>query len=677
MFTSKLKTILHSDFDFFYLFLFIILILACHFNYFWIFILITLIIKLKEYRYLKQTLLIAVIFILLTTAKFFLPFLENNLFYTVSSNDSYTILDRAIVYDKLDANSIYYIEGSKEAISLPRVIGEFNYRNYYLSKNICYSIETTKIKKLGEFKLLNYINNLFINKPDLERSYLETILLANNKIAPESMKIYEDLGVSHLFSVSGLHITIFAFILNNLFKRITKKKYQKLTCFCLLLYILLSAFRISVIRASLLFILDYNFSKRNLEIPKLDVLSMSGLIILFFYPFAFLDKGFILSYLVSLVFIVGYKFMKGFTVAIVCYLVTLPIVVSISSSFSLMSPLLNIIYPIFFSSYFIFIAIINALGLDFYHLFVTSILLLERVSLFLSHYNVIFKIGKSHIVFLFLYYYLLYKFFVRLEQSKNGLWQFCIQVLIIFIIAYNLRIPKIVIIDVNQGSSYYIQKENVLIDTGGVYYTNITKKRVLPLLDFYGTKKIALILTHFHFDHYGGYRDIVDNYYTKTYISMYNKKLIKLVGSDSYQMVKLYDKINKNLLVCGPTKFYENENNKSLVLSYNFYGQKIIFPGDSELKLYPKCDILIMPHHGSKNAFDEKCYLATKPKVAIISSGKYSEKHLPSKEVVDLLKFYQVNIYNTSDSGSIYIIHFFKNYILNNLEFNLLYGNIL
>jgi competence protein ComEC len=66
-------------------------------------------------------------------------------------------------------------------------------------------------------------------------------------------------------------------------------------------------------------------------------------------------------------------------------------------------------------------------------------------------------------------------------------------------------------------------------------------------------------------------------------------------------------------------------------------------------------DILKVSHHGSAEGSSEELLAVTRPKLAIVSVGKNNKFGHPSKEVIERLKKYKVEIKRTDELGDIVV----------------------
>ena len=232
---------------------------------------------------------------------------------------------------------------------------------------------------------------------------------------------------------------------------------------------------------------------------------------------------------------------------------------------------------------------------------------------------------------------------------------------------------EILFLDVSQGDSillhYPHNKYNILIDTGGNYNYEISKNIIIPYLKSKGINKIDyLILTHGDYDHMGESINLIENFKVEKVIfncgefNDLEKELIKVLEKKKikyYSCIKeLY--IDKNKLQFLNTKEYDNENDNSSVIYFNYYNYKFLFMGDASterekdiLEKYnlKDVDFLKVGHHGSNTSSSEEFINSINPKYSLISVGKNNRYGHPNKEVLDTLN--DSKIYRTDQDGSI------------------------
>ena len=118
--------------------------------------------------------------------------------------------------------------------------------------------------------------------------------------------------------------------------------------------------------------------------------------------------------------------------------------------------------------------------------------------------------------------------------------------------------------------------------------------------------------------------------------------------------------IDKYKLQFLNTKEYDNENDNSSVIYFNYNSYKFLFMGDAGvekekdiLEKYNISDIdfLKVGHHGSKTSSSEEFINSINPKYSIISVGKNNRYGHPNKEVLNNLD--NSKIYRTDQDGSI------------------------
>lgn len=135
--------------------------------------------------------------------------------------------------------------------------------------------------------------------PEREGDLLSGVLLNDKaKLSSSDRGLLTDAGYSHLINVSGLHMSIIASIIFRFFEALFKNKRKiavVLTITGIILYIVLSGFSVSAIRAGLMLILYYVAFLSSRRSDSLNSLGTAVVIILCFNPFAAYDASFLLS----------------------------------------------------------------------------------------------------------------------------------------------------------------------------------------------------------------------------------------------------------------------------------------------------------------------------------------------------------------------------------------------
>ena len=140
----------------------------------------------------------------------------------------------------------------------------------------------------------------------------------------------------------------------------------------------------------------------------------------------------------------------------------------------------------------------------------------------------------------------------------------------------------------------------------------------------------------------------------KELIKVLNQKKIKY-----YSCVKELNIDNYKLQFLN-TKEYDNENDNSSVIYFNYNNYKFLFMGDAgvekEKDMLNKynifgIDVLKVGHHGSKTSSSKEFINEINPNYSIISVGKNNRYGHPNKEVLNNLS--DSKIYRTDQDGSI------------------------
>ena len=574
----------------------------------------------------------------------------------------------------------------------------FNYQKYLLGKKIYYTLSAKEIIKYKNHNFLYKIKNIIISKIDSipNNGYIKSLILGdNNSVDKDSLNSYRQNGVSHLFAISGMHVIFIIKILEAIMNKIIKKGEIKYTIIFLILffYSFVASFSISIIRAVLMFIIGKICKLLKYKIKPIETFIFTLCISLIINPYNIYNISFKYSFMVSLFLIIFSDLInkrktyigKLFMTSLIAFLAGIPIQINNFFSINILSIIFNIFFVPFFTFIFFPITIIVFIFPCFSYFYSILINILETISMVLS--NIKFgTVTLCHInIFIIIWYYFIILIFLK---KSNYLYGF-ILVMTIFIhtnINYLNKYIRVSVLDVGQGDSILISlnynKGNILIDTGGkVSYVeeewkqrkkySIAENTIIPYLKSLGIKKINyLILTHGDYDHMGEAINLINNYQIDNVIfncGEYNNlenELIELLDKNNINYSSCINKLNINDydLKFLNTKEYDNENDNSSVLYFNYKKFKFLFMGDAgkirEKDILEKYNLknitfLKVGHHGSNTSSSKEFINEIAPKYSLISVGRNNRYGHPKSEVLDNLL--QSNIYRTDLSGGIEI----------------------
>lgn len=596
--------------------------------------------------------------------------------YYVKDNESFSY----------EVGDIIEIKGNLSKPTHNTVFNLFDYADYLKSKKESWILHIESIQKIGESKnIMNVIKRNLYRRIETyhSKNYLKVFILGDQSdLNSDIIASYRENGISHLFSISGMHLSFFTgfflFIFNKI-KHLSKVS-SLITCLFLLFYMFLVGCSGSVVRACLFFVLRYLFSLFRIKIPISYLFILMVSLILYIRPFFLLDIGFQYSATISYFLIVShlnhYKnyFIKILIVSILSFFVSMPITLYYFYQVNFLSILYNLVFVPLISLVifpFSFITLIFPC-LDSVFTFFTNIM--EKLSIFLLNIpygKIIFM--KPSVWWIILYYFV---FYLHLNKNKQKIFLF---ILIIYLYFYPQIFPQeeLCMLDVGQGDSLLIQWEGkrILIDTGGKvspYTSNtISKNILLPFLKSKGIRSLDyLILTHGDYDHMGEAIYLVNNFKVDKVIfnvGEYNELENDLIEELENKNIKYYKdikelNIDNNKLYFLNTGTYDNENDNSNVIYFNYYDYEFLLMGDAGIERendildkYNLKDIefLKVGHHGSDTSSSEAFINRINPKYSLISVGENNRYHHPRESVLDILK--NSKIYRTDLDGSIEI----------------------
>ena len=454
----------------------------------------------------------------------------------------------------------------------------FDYKQYLKTLKIYGTVEVENIKVLEKNKaniLMQTSNKIFIKiKNNIENTYgdkMSKIIMGimlgyTDDIDDKTKQDFSNSNISHVLAVSGMHISyIIILVTNSTQKVFGKRKSKIISSVVLVIYMFITGFSISVVRASIMGLLSCMAFVVYRKSDTLNNISISALITLINNPYSLSGISFLLTYGGTLGIIYfkpivekiiknikirnrkwKYVFLKiqrkceniigVVSVSISAQIVIAPIMAlyfnTIGIGFLLTNLLLSYLIGVIVIGGFIQILIsmisINA-GIALAKLIeipVYGIILISKI----NFGN--FKVLTPNLYQVILYYLVicifryLYKVFharncsVTQKRVKNTIYLIrykirpylskCVTILMIIVIIVILinKIPhdlKIHFIDVGQGDSTLIVTPNdktILIDGGGSETYDVGENILVPYLLDRKIKKVDyVIISHFDQDH--------------------------------------------------------------------------------------------------------------------------------------------------------------------------------
>lgn len=553
----------------------------------------------------------------------------------------------------------------------------FNYQKYLYYKKIYYLVEATSINKIANnHNYLYTIKNTLYQKIDKLKSsnYIKTLLFCDNTLSKEIKESYRINGISHLFSVSGMHINFFVSIIYLYLNKITYNKRIKylITNIFIITYLILFPSS-SLLRSAVMSILYSINYLLKLKIKKIDILLLTLGVSLLINPFIIYDLGYIYSYTITFFLVLSSstlkkknKINKIIYISLLSFLVSVPITIYNSYEINIISILLNIILVPIISIIILPITILTYIFpiLDsILYLFTNT---LETISLFISKINITKIIFPKPSLLIIVLYYII---FLLSYQNKKYFYLNIILLIIIYISPYLNSNFEVVMFEVGEADCHLIKypynKNTILIDTGKNEYK--IKNEVIPYLKSIGIKKIDyLIITHGDEDHIGGSITLINNFQVKNVIlnkgtfTDLEKELIKNLNKKKipYQInINKINLSNHTIYLLNNTK-YNNENDNSIITYFTYQKYKFLYMGDASITTEDNLlenynlnniSILKVGHHGSNTSSSKDFISQINSSISLISVGKNNIYHHPNKEVINNLsksRIYRTDINN-------------------------------
>lgn len=237
---------------------------------------------------------------------------------------------------------------------------------------------------------------------------------------------------------------------------------------------------------------------------------------------------------------------------------------------------------------------------------------------------------------------------------------------------------RLIVFDVGEGQALLLQQgsQSLMIDTGHAGEIAALLKK----LHSYNIKSVdSLILTHLHPDHASGYFRLREAF-GKMQVYHNCHRLAENVKPDMVRWVR--DALEKdslakclkagNEIVFGEFKISvlwpevinnQDLNYYSLVLHINVNESHILVMGDAGFAaetyllqnkaLINDVDILVVGHHGAKDASSEQFISTLRPRYSVVSVNKNNIRGYPAETVINRHKKYSGQLLRTDEQGDL------------------------
>lgn len=568
------------------------------------------------------------------------------------------------------------------------------------------------IKKIKEFrrKGIIYTESHFL---PVSASYIEALLFGyQNSDSKEFRTTWQELGVAHLFSLSGMHIYFYIILFEWLFLYLgmTRDRLFYYSLGFILSLVVLTGMGTGMIRAALQWLIKTINKRYALGYTELDCWSLALLINCLIMPYVLLTVGGQLTYYLTFLIImiqprlsnINNLYIRGWCFSALLSFLSLPLIWSHFYEWNLLIFLLNsLLAPV------IFLVVLPLLLLSFVFSFIVAnhtfiwlenlLLIIQQLASKMNQVPFMKQvIGKPPLFLVVVVMISQWACLVLWEKNQKFLNKTCCYILLIIGIVpfWKFMNPRglIAFIDVGQGDALFVQlpfhKGNYLLDTGGVLAYNKEAWQqgkdnrgadytVIPFLKSKGVNSLdAVFISHAHEDHFGDLDRISEEISVKQiifgpgtyeqanfYTMLQTESLIKsqkriITSQDSFRKGEI------SLDCLYPFKTGDGQNNDSLVLKLVIKNRVFLLMGDLEKEgenellqsqiIDLSADVLKAGHHGSKTSSQLSFLEAVNPNEAVISCGVNNRYQHPSLETLSHFEELKIVSYRTDLNGMIY-----------------------
>ncbi len=522
-------------------------------------------------------------------------------------------------------------------------------------------------------------------------------------------------GIMHIFSVSGMHVSILAGFIASL--HIGKRRSLVVTAVVLIIFMGICGFTASVVRATVmeLFVIVAFFVRGSAD--SITSLSFAAFVLLLVNPYAVLGIGFQLSFASTAGIIllqprfrdklkdrlvkgkiVALDRLGGFIAASVsttlgATIFTLPLSVYYFGMISFIAPASNLLLLWLVSPLFIMSILAVLIGLVYVPIGTVAAMMPTAVikiicigaKKFAEPFWTAVYVDNAVFAVLFVLFYVTV---VVLLLLKRPLRSFCVPtclmgtaISIALVVNAVLNVTEdgftATVLNVGQGQCIVITSGDytAVVDCGSIsgedagnlaehYIRSLGRDRV----DF-------IILTHYHSDHANGVTGLISSLNVNAVVGPKpegkgeddeEENIIAFSQENGIDPIFVENDLkiymgNSIITLYAPENNNTSENERGVTILVAHEDYELLITGDlnseSELELLRRADIpdiecLVVGHHGSKNSTSQTFLNAVTPEIAVISVGENSYGH-PTQEVLDKLENMNITVFRTDIDGDV------------------------
>ncbi len=626
---------------------------------------------------------------------------------------------RFLLYTKerFAVGNVLEIRGEKHAFSAATNPGQFDMQAYYRAKGLFFAvydphIELTdgQVRQVREWLacLRQWIGDSLRTLMGEEAGATAAAILLGDKggLEPETKRLYQAAGLSHMMATSGLHISITGMALYRLLRKrrsVPAWIPAAASAVVVILYCIMTGSAVSAVRAVVMYLAFLGGERTGRTYDMASALALAALVVMATQPLAFTQAGTWLSFAA----ILGFVLFPGWGVAGMT-LVQLPVLLW---SFYVWSPgsiLLNLLavpaLPVLAALSFsgVFAGwVLPAAGWLISRPAVWGLWILEQAAaLCVKIPGYMYNPGKPYVWQMAVYIgcipLLAWLWNTKRKKLRTALLAACMAAVLLVPWRFLLTLPgqesgvSLTMLDVGQGDGLVLElpgRHCVVIDGGSTSRERIGQYVLEPYLLSRGLHNIdAVCISHWDEDHISGIVQLLQEPY---YISIGCLVLPACARpDDAYR--ELADTAREagvpvvtvaagetvragqwSLRCFHPRKEgqYDSANGYSQVLTFQWEDSALVLTGDvgteEEKEFLPLLDawrktlpegtdvILKVAHHGSKNSTSKEFLETLRPRLALISCGQNNRYGHPAPELLERLEEAGCPCRITASSGCI------------------------